>query len=165
LVKVKSAALEPISWTLVRVKVALPSLVKVADRGELVLPTLWLGKMKVVGFKEKAAVAAGMSSVLPAPPQDMDHKPTAMQAMAKIVAFSRQRRGSLAFIANASMACASPHCDGLFVASLSLGAPIQRAAARVLVLLRGVHGTEVLHRAGIISLEMARFRSAWAGPR
>ena len=40
LVRVKSEVLEPVIWTLVRVKVALPSLVKVADRGELVLPTL-----------------------------------------------------------------------------------------------------------------------------
>ena len=134
LVKVKSAALEPVSWTLVKVKVALPSFVKVADRGELVEPTLWLAKLRVVELKEKLGVAVATSSVLPAPPpQDMDHKPTEMHVAAKMAAFSRRRRRNLASITNASMARVSPHCDGFVVVFPALAAPIRRAQLKVLV--------------------------------
>jgi len=91
LVWAKSLALVPAITTLVRVKVALPSLLRVADRGALVLPTLWLPKLSVVELKEKPGVVAGISSVLPAPPQDMEPSAMTMQAVTRITAFRRSR--------------------------------------------------------------------------
>ena len=87
----KSPALVPAITTLVRVKVALPSLVRVTDRGALVLPMLWWPKLRVVELKEKPGVVAGTSSVLPAPPQDIEPSATAMQAVVRIMAFRRSR--------------------------------------------------------------------------
>jgi hypothetical protein len=72
-----------------KVKVALPTLVNVAVRGALVVPTPWLPKLMVVELKEKPAVETGTAAVLPPPPQDVDHKATAMQAAARITALPR----------------------------------------------------------------------------
>jgi hypothetical protein len=68
-----------------KVKVALPTLVNVAVRDALVVPTPWLPKLMVVELKEKPAVET--SAVLPPPAQDVDHKARAMQAVARINAF------------------------------------------------------------------------------
>jgi hypothetical protein len=91
LVNVKSPALEPATWTLERLNVALPTLVKVVRNGVLVLPTLWLAKEMFVELKEKPGAGAETTSVLPAPPHDMDHRAMAMQAVARIAAFPRLR--------------------------------------------------------------------------
>ena len=72
-----------------RVKVALPTLVNVAVRGALGAPTLRLPKLMAVGLKEKPGVGTG--AVLPPPPQDVDHKVMARQAVLRIPAFLRCR--------------------------------------------------------------------------
>jgi hypothetical protein len=72
-----------------RVKVALPTLVKVTDKGPLVVPTPWLLKLMVVELKEKPGVDTGTSAVLPPPPQDVHHKAMAMQAVARTTTFPR----------------------------------------------------------------------------
>jgi hypothetical protein len=74
-----------------KVKVALPTLVKVAVRGALAVPTLKLPKLMAVELKEKPAVETATSAVLPPPPQDVNHKVMATQAVARITAFPRCR--------------------------------------------------------------------------
>ena len=108
LVWAKSPALVPAIATLVRVKVALPSLVKVADRGALALPTLWLPKRKAFELKAKPGAVAGTSSVLPAPPQDMEPSAMAMQAVARIRAFRQSRLSCLACVRDAWRLCLLP---------------------------------------------------------
>jgi hypothetical protein len=56
------------------VKVTLPTLVNVAVRGALAVPTLRLPKLMVVELKEKPAAETETSAVLPPPPQDVEHK-------------------------------------------------------------------------------------------
>jgi hypothetical protein len=75
-VNLKSAAAEPVTWTLERVRVVLPTFVNVTRRGELVAPTFWLANFSAVLLREKPGVGAGTTSALPPPPQDMD--PTTM---------------------------------------------------------------------------------------
>jgi hypothetical protein len=69
----------------------LPTLVNVADWGVLVLPTSWLGKVRVAGLREKpgAGEGEGSAAVLPPPPQDMEHRAIARQAAARITTFPR----------------------------------------------------------------------------
>jgi hypothetical protein len=68
------------------VKVALPTLVNVAVRGALAVPTPRLPKLMAVELKEKPAAGTETSAVLPPPPQDVEHKVMATQAVASIAA-------------------------------------------------------------------------------
>jgi hypothetical protein len=74
---------------LVKVNFALPTLISVADRAALVVPTAWLPKLTVLGLIEKPAVETGTTTLLPPPPQAMDNKPIAMQAVAMINTFQQ----------------------------------------------------------------------------
>lgn len=91
LVKLKSPALAPVTWMLENVKVALPTLINVADAAALVVPTAWLAKVTVVGLIEKPAVETGTTTVPPPPPQDMDPRAIAIQAAARITGFPPRR--------------------------------------------------------------------------
>jgi len=104
LVMAKSPALGPVTRMLEKVKVALPTLVTVAVRGALVLPVPWLAKLMAVELNAKPAVGTGMSSVLPAPPQDADHKAMETQAAARTASFPRPLWSTLAPIPNDSLA-------------------------------------------------------------
>lgn len=91
LVKLKSPALAPVTWMLENVKVALPTLINVADAAALVVPTAWLAKVTVVGLIEKLAVETLTTTVPPPPPQDMDPRAIAIQAAARITGFPPRR--------------------------------------------------------------------------
>jgi hypothetical protein len=54
-----------------------------------VVPTAWLPKLTVLGLIEKPAVETGTTTLLPPPPQAMDNKPIAMQAVAMINTFQQ----------------------------------------------------------------------------
>jgi hypothetical protein len=73
------------------VKAAVPLLVNVALRGALGVFTGTLPKVTVVELTWKPAVETGTAAVLPPPPQEVDKKTSAMQAVAKIAAFARRR--------------------------------------------------------------------------
>jgi hypothetical protein len=70
-----------------KVKVALPTLINVADRAALVVPTAWLPKLTAEGLIEKPAVKTGSTTPPPPPPQAVDNKPIAMQAAAMMTTF------------------------------------------------------------------------------
>jgi hypothetical protein len=74
---------------LVKVKVAVPTLINIADSAALVVPTAWLPKLTLVELTEKPAVETGTTAVPPPPPQAVDHKAIATQAMAIIATFPR----------------------------------------------------------------------------
>ena len=86
------------------VRVALPTLVSVTVTGVLALPTPCVAKSMLVVLKEKPGVGAGTIPVLPAPPQDMDHKAMATQAVAKIATLPRSRGCALPSIPSYSSA-------------------------------------------------------------
>jgi hypothetical protein len=67
------------------VRLSLPVLVKVTDRGMLVVPTAWLPKLRLAGFSERNA-GRGAELLLP-PPQE------APQRVASHIAETRARAG------------------------------------------------------------------------
>jgi len=64
-------------------KVALPTFTRVADWAGLAELTAWLPNERVVGLTEKPALETEMELLAPPPPQDVDHKARAMQAVAR----------------------------------------------------------------------------------
>jgi hypothetical protein len=100
---------------LVKVKVRLPTLINVADCAALVVPTAWLPKVTVVELIEKPAVETGTTVVPPPPPQDVDHKTSAMQAVARITAVPQSRLNALISIPGNSLAHVSPKTGRVFV--------------------------------------------------
>jgi hypothetical protein len=72
-----------------KVKVASPTLVNVAAKGALEVPRPWLPKLMVVELNEKPGVGTETNGVLPPPPQDVDHRAMAMQAVARVTALPR----------------------------------------------------------------------------
>ena len=82
-VRLKSAELGPVSWILEKVNVALPTLSNVADCAALVVPTAWLENVTVVELMENPAVETGTTTLLPPPPQFVDHKARARLKVAR----------------------------------------------------------------------------------
>src|SRR5664279_6150895 len=86
----KSLALAPETAMPVKLKTALPELVRVMVWAEVAEPTAWLAKARLVG----ETLVEGAPPVLarftpPPPPQDVANKAIAMQAVARIEAVTR----------------------------------------------------------------------------
>lgn len=74
----------------------------------VLVPTAWLPNVTVVELNEKPAVETETSAVLPPPPQDVDHRAIAMQAVARITAVPRSGSNAPVFIPGSSVARVLP---------------------------------------------------------
>ena len=110
--RLKSPALDPLTSMLERVRLALPLLASVADKGALAMPTSWLAKSIVVGLKEKPAVGIGATTEFPPPPQEIQHTAPTMQTKASNTSLTWGERSGLATILHDFPAGAVPASDG-----------------------------------------------------
>ena len=124
LVKAKSAASGPLTSMLERARLALPTLVNVADCGALVVPTPCLEKSILVELKEKPGAGVATTGALPPPPQEILQKTAAMQTNARSASLGRRESSALTSIAHDFPAGVVPASDGFvsWKAGSNLGA-------------------------------------------